>query len=219
MTDRAFGNLVSLAICDTQPLTAEGVRCVLSAHTEFEVVAVASSLDELRLRTARLRPRVVVLDKAASGDGLNSWLQETRLTTITVVWGSSISEPEALRLLQNGVRGILRKTVQSETLLDCLRAVHGGQCWMEDAVIRGTHAEDRHPRCQLTPRERQVMALVEVGLKNRDIAHELGIRPGTVKIHLKHIFEKTGVRGRYGLALSGMKDKGLLSVTRIAGNA
>ena len=55
-----------------------------------------------------------------------------------------------------------------------------------------------------------MLELVEQGFKNKDIANELGIRPGTVKIHLKHIFEKTGIHGRYGLALRGLKDKGLL---------
>ena len=54
--------------------------------------------------------------------------------------------------------------------------------------------------------------IIEQGMKNRDIGRELGIRPGTVKIHLKHIFEKTGIRGRYGLALSGLREKGLLSL-------
>jgi two-component system nitrate/nitrite response regulator NarL len=57
-----------------------------------------------------------------------------------------------------------------------------------------------------------VLELVEQGCKNKEIASELGIRPGTVKIHLKHIFEKTGVRGRYGLALSGLRERGLVSV-------
>jgi two-component system, NarL family, nitrate/nitrite response regulator NarL len=52
-----------------------------------------------------------------------------------------------------------------------------------------------------------VLELVAQGLRNKEIASELGIRPGTVKIHLKHIFEKTGVRGRYGLALSGLRGK------------
>jgi DNA-binding NarL/FixJ family response regulator len=60
----------------------------------------------------------------------------------------------------------------------------------------------------LTAREQQVLELVEQGCKNKEIAGELGIRPGTVKIHLKHIFEKTGIRGRYGLALNGWRDKG-----------
>jgi DNA-binding NarL/FixJ family response regulator len=58
----------------------------------------------------------------------------------------------------------------------------------------------------------QVRELVERGLKNKDIALALGIRTGTVKIHLKHIFEKTGIHGRYGLALSGLKEKGLLTL-------
>jgi DNA-binding NarL/FixJ family response regulator len=48
-------------------------------------------------------------------------------------------------------------------------------------------------------------------MKNKDIAIALGIRTGTVKIHVKHIFEKTGIRGRYGLALSGLKQKGLMA--------
>ena len=55
--------------------------------------------------------------------------------------------------------------------------------------------------------EQQVLELVEQGCKNKEIAQELGIRPGTVKIHLKHIFEKSGVRGRYGLALSGLRQR------------
>ena len=54
------------------------------------------------------------------------------------------------------------------------------------------------------------LQLVEQGFKNKEIANELGIRPGTVKIHLKHIFEKTGVHGRYGLAITGLKDKGIV---------
>jgi two-component system nitrate/nitrite response regulator NarL len=79
---------------------------------------------------------------------------------------------------------------------------------MEDTLFREAPRPDRYPRSELTPREQQVLELVEQGLKNKEIARELGIRPGTVKIHLKHIFEKTGVRGRYGLALTGLRQKG-----------
>jgi DNA-binding NarL/FixJ family response regulator len=54
------------------------------------------------------------------------------------------------------------------------------------------------------------MERLERGWRNRDIAAELGIRIGTVKIHVKHIFEKTGIRGRYGLAISGFSERGSL---------
>ena len=124
-----------------------------------------------------------------------------------------MTEAEALRFLQAGARGIVRKTANIDLILACLRAVAQGRNWMEDCVFRDSLRADRYPRSELTPREQQVLELVEQGFKNREIALELGIRPGTVKIHLKHIFEKTGVRGRYGLALNGLKHRGELSLT------
>ena len=158
-------------------------------------------------------PDILLIDKSFGAHTVLSWiaeLKEAGAAVSLVVWGSSVTEPEALRLLQHGVRGILRKTATEDSILACLKAVAGGSSWMEESLFRDTPRRDRYHRSELTPREKQVLELVEQGLKNREIARELGIRPGTVKIHLKHIFEKTGVRGRYGLALSGMRDRGVL---------
>ncbi len=209
MSDLSSPTLVRVALCESQPLTAAGVQALLNAHTEFDVVLTVDSLDALLTRTAGSPPPLVLLDKSIRLDRLNEWIQSAGPRTSTVVWGPSLGEAEALRLLKSGVRGILRKTAQPETLLACLRAVVAGQVWMEDSVFRSAQEQDRYPRSELTPREQQVMTLVEHGLKNRDIASELGIRPGTVKIHLKHIFEKTGVRGRYGLALNGLRHRAM----------
>ena len=82
---------------------------------------------------------------------------------------------------------------------------------MEDGIFGDSEKLNNPRRSQLTPREHEVAEQVEKGLRNRDIARNLGIQTGTVKIHLKHIFEKTGVRGRYGLALNGLREKGTLS--------
>ena len=209
MSDNAASSLVQVALCESQPLTAAGVQALLHAHTEFEVVLTVDSLDALINRMAGSPPPLALVDKSVRIDRLNEWIQSVGPRTATVVWGPVIGEAEALRLLKAGVRGILRKTASPEMLLACLRAVVKGQIWMEDAVFRSAPGAERYPRSELTPRERQVMQLVEHGLKNRDIASELGIRPGTVKIHLKHIFEKTGVRGRYGLALNGLRHRSL----------
>jgi len=117
-----------------------------------------------------------------------------------------------LRFLQSGARGIVRKSADVGSLLACLRAVAGGRSWMQDSVFRDAVLPESPMRSDLTPREQQVMELVEQGYKNREIAQELGIRPGTVKIHLKHIFEKTGVHGRHGLALTGLRQKGVITL-------
>jgi DNA-binding NarL/FixJ family response regulator len=120
-----------------------------------------------------------------------------------------------LRFLQAGARGVVRRTSEAEVLVTCLRSVTSGQTWLEDGIFGDMERMPNPRRSQLTPRELEVADLVEKGLRNRDIARNLGIQTGTVKIHLKHIFEKTGVRGRYGLALSGLREKGTVSMSTV----
>ena len=207
-----------IAICDTQPVTAEGIRNLLRGVPDLEFLAAPESLaqaaDVIRVQS----PEVMILDKGFGIQAILDWLSEihsddgTPLRTGIVVWGVSVTEAEALRFLQAGARGIVRKSAGVQSVLACLRTVAAGRSWMEDCVFRDSSRSDRYPRSELTSREQQVLELVEQGFKNKEIATELGIQPGTVKIHLKHIFEKTGVRGRYGLALNGLRDRGLVSV-------
>ena len=141
-----------------------------------------------------------MLDKAFGIQIVLEWLADIRVSgpvdltanTAIVIWGASITEAEALRFLQAGARGILRKTAGISVVLACLKTVAAGRSWMEESVFGESGRGERYPRSELTAREQQVLELVEQGFKNKEIALDLGIRPGTVKIHLKHIFEKTG---------------------------
>lgn len=205
----------TVGVCDTQPITAAGVQAVLGSSADMECAWAVSSLDEA-MRMLRLHaPQVILADKAFGINGLFHWILDMRSTanTAVVVWGASLTEAEALRFIQAGARGVVRKAVQPETLLACVRAASKGCTWMEDVIFRSATRAVRQSHSELTPRESQVLALVEQGLTNGEIARELGIRPGTVKIHLKHLYEKTGMRGRYHLALAGLRDKGLLTMT------
>jgi two-component system nitrate/nitrite response regulator NarL len=205
----------TLTVCDTQPITAEGLRNLIAGMPDLVFLEPLNSLESATEFVRGRSPDMVVLDKAFGMRAVLDWIHDLKLTEDTpavVVWGVSMTEAEALRLLQAGARGIVRKTADLTGILACLSTVAGGRTWMEDTVFRETAHSDHHPHSELTPRERQVLELVEQGFKNKEIAVELGIRPGTVKIHLKHIFEKTGVRGRYGLAINGLKDKGLVSL-------
>ena len=205
----------TVIVCDTQPVTAEGIRTVLDGNLDLQLYEVADSLSSALELARRHQPNVMVVDKAFGIQSILEWLSEIRMVApgvSVVIWGVSVTEAEALRFLQAGARGILRKTAVVSVVLSCLRTVAEKRSWMEDSVFRDSTRADRYPRSELTPREQQVLELVEQGFKNKEIALDLGIRPGTVKIHLKHIFEKTGVRGRYGLALSGLKDRGLAPV-------
>lgn len=209
----------SVSICETQPLTVTGLTYLLQGTEDLAVSSAHSSPAEWMMSDRANKTDILIIDKGLGAKAVLDTLtqlpteQGSRTTTpAVVIWGMSITEAEALRFLQAGAKGILRKSADTATVLSCLRAVAQGRSWMQDSVFRESMTVEAQLRSDLTPREHQVMELVEQGFKNREIAQELGIRPGTVKIHLKHIFEKTGVRGRHGLALNGLRQKGVISL-------
>ena len=205
----------TVVVCDTQPISAEGLRSLLAAAGDLEFLASLNSLEAATQLVTSQPPDVVIVDKGFGMRVVLDWIHDLKLADAApavIVWGVSMTEAEALRLLQAGAKGIVRKTADLDNILSCLHTVGSGRSWMEDCVFRDSARQERYPRSELTPREHQVLEMVEQGFKNKEIALELGIRPGTVKIHLKHIFEKTGVRGRYGLAISGLKNRGLVSM-------
>jgi two-component system nitrate/nitrite response regulator NarL len=209
----------SVSLCETQPITVKGFRQLLDETEDLALLASHVSPTEWMMSGAAEQTDVLVIDKGLGAhlvlEGLNRLPVARNGQTQrpgVVIWGMSISEAEALKFLQCGARGIVRKSADLDSLLACLRAVAAGRSWMQDSVFREAVPQDSPMRTDPTSREQQVMELVEQGYKNREIAQELGIRPGTVKIHLKHIFEKTGVHGRHGLALTGLRQKGVITL-------
>jgi DNA-binding NarL/FixJ family response regulator len=206
----------TVIICDTQPIAMAGLRALLAEHPELAVAGEATSIMAGMELVRVLAPAVVVIDKSFGLQPVMDWIANLHTNgrrTGVVVWGHAVNEAEALRMVQTGAQGIIRKTAPLQSLLDCVRMVAAGNTWMDDIMFQGAE-KNGSGRSNLTLREQQVAELVEQGLKNKEIASTLGICAGTVKIHLKHIFEKTGVRGRYGLALSGLKERGYLPVAR-----
>jgi len=193
----------------------EGLRSLMETTDGPRVVAVETQLEAAVGAVNELQPSLLLLDKSLGTSVIVDWVRLLRQSgnrVAVIVWGSMVSEGESLRLLQAGVAGVLHKTASLDGLVACIRTVAAGGTWME----REIPASYAQPRCSgrstLTAREMQVVDLVERGFKNREIGDTLGIRTGTVKIHIKHIFEKTGIHGRYGLAISGLKHKGLLTL-------
>jgi DNA-binding NarL/FixJ family response regulator len=201
-------------VCDTQPVAIEGIRWMLDNSGDMRFAGAVSNLNAAFELTRALAPAAVILDKSLGGTAVMDWLHQlgaSGLATSPVLWGMGITEAEALRFLQAGARGIIRRSAEPETLMACLRSVSNGTTWMEEGIFGASDNVSQPRRSQLTAREQQIAELVERGLRNRDIGRQLGIQTGTVKIHLKHIFEKTGVKGRYGLALTGLREKGTIA--------
>jgi two-component system nitrate/nitrite response regulator NarL len=204
-----------VVVCDTQPLAIEGIRSLLEQTEGLSFAGGITSLLGGMELVRTLKPDVLLLDRTFGDAGVSEVLSYLRSNpdVRVVVWGHGIGEPEALRMLQRGAKGVLRKTGSQNSVIGCLRAVCEGQTWMEEQIF-GEEIRTVTGRSPLTAREQQVLELIEKGFRNREIASTLGIQTGTVKIHLKHIFEKTGIRGRYGLALTGLREKGMLGELR-----
>lgn len=207
------GTAKTVMVCDTQPLAIEGLRSILADAPGLKFVGAMTTLPGALELVRGINPSVAILDRAFGATAVLSALNRLRSTqTTAIVWGVGLGDAEALRLVQAGARGVLRRTSDAQQVLDCIRAVASGHTWMEDTILPDPAKPAGLRKSNLTTREHQVTELVEKGLKNKEIASTLGIQTGTVKIHLKHIFEKTGCRGRYGLALTGLREKGYLSL-------
>jgi len=186
----------------------EGLRGLLASAGGPLVVAAETSLMDTMDAIRELDPSVIVLDKALGARAVLDCLHALRRLpsqAAVVVWGQAVSPPEGLRFLHAGAMGVVRKSSKLDSILQCIRMVAAGGMWVEDDMLRGIDRRESHT--QLTAREAEVVELVQQGLTNKEIALNLGICVGTVKIHMKHIFEKTGVHGRYGLAAATLKER------------
>jgi len=154
-------------------------------------------------------PDVLLVDQSAGLKQIFQFVSDVKSTwprCQPILWVNDLAEIDCFRALQLGARGILKKTVSIAAMRECLLAVSQGEVWIESSLAEhavGTMERRSFPR--LTPREKDIVHHVCGGLKNKEIAEALAITPGTVKVHLMHIFEKTGVKDRFELAVQGRR--------------
>lgn len=202
---------ISVFAFESQPIAIRGLQSLAAEHPDVFLCGFASTASDA-LDKLRESPADVVLVDPHSG--LRPALQfvadlrQISPRTSSVLWIQDQADIDSLRAIQMGVRAVLRKTLPVEQLLDCIRTVACGNIWMEQSLELNTHPGWR-PAPKLTPREREIAICVCRGMRNREIGERLSITPGTVKVHLMHIFEKTGVKDRFELAIHGRKVLGL----------
>jgi DNA-binding NarL/FixJ family response regulator len=187
----------------------EGLHRVLAATDDIQITGTASGVQEALLLVRQQKPDVILLDH--QGGWRQALYAVTQFKTVsaishTILWSGDLAEVEGYRALQFGVRALLKKTLPSQTILECIRAVAAGHTWMESTAAQDVAGPgNRRSLPRLTPREREIVRLVCRGMRNKEIAEALSITPGTVKVHLMHIFEKASVTDRFELAAQGCR--------------
>jgi two-component system, NarL family, nitrate/nitrite response regulator NarL len=209
-------NRIKVFACEAQPVVLEGLARVLEGCPEFELSGSASSLTDALDAVREIHPDVLLVDQSAGLKTVFQFLSDVKSTwqkCQPVLWVNDLAEIDCFRALQLGARGILKKTAPITAIVECLRTVEKGEVWIESALSERAFSADRRSTPRLTPREREIVHQICAGLKNKEIGEALAITPGTVKVHLMHIFEKTGVKDRFELALHGRRLLGLDHVT------
>ncbi|HXE64479.1 MAG TPA: response regulator transcription factor [Bryobacteraceae bacterium] len=185
-----------------QPVLVGGFQEVLECRGFDVIVGDPVSLPSEKDGVA---PDLVLLDLTAGLTFGNLTELSGHLPGCPVVlWAEAMPLDTVFRALEFGVRGIVERSSSAEHLADSLRRVAGGEMQIGFAATR--EAVPARRRVTLTPREREIVLLLRRGLRNKQIANEMGITEGTVKIYLFRLFHKLDVRNRFELARSGAVD-------------
>src|SRR5437773_3490817 len=216
------GELIRIVIADDHPIFRDGLRKLLMLEEDFRVVAEARDGKEVLEVLDEHQPDILLLDLKMPGlDGLTALqkLQNSRTKTKVIVLTASEDKNQFVQAMKLGTSGIVLKQTATELLIKSIRKVHAGEIWLDShttaAVIRQFVANDvetpvpspltapprERERSPLSQREREIVALVAQGFKNKEMAEKMFISEQTVKNHLHNIFDKLGVSDRLELAL------------------
>jgi DNA-binding NarL/FixJ family response regulator len=198
------GGMVRVALFTDVPNLAAGVACTLAPAAGVELVFVCDRAANLVEQIKAHSPDVLLLDRTPDVTlGMLAKLQREVPSSSVVLWVRVIAPEAAYLAMELGVRAILRKTLPSEKLLECLRRVAEGEVWFEpNLTARFLTAKS----VTLTRRESELVTLLAQGLKNKEIATALNISEPSVKAYLTKLFQKVGAKDRFELALYGMKN-------------
>tara|TARA_R100000935_G_scaffold22516_1_gene41434 strand:+ start:6199 stop:6846 length:648 start_codon:yes stop_codon:yes gene_type:complete len=200
----------SVFVADDHPLVLRGLLDLIQSDPKLTMVGSCgdgiSALSSLR----KIRPDIAVLDnKMPELTGLEvlAALQSDPDRPRVILLTAEISDQHVFEALQMKVDGLVLKSSAPETLIDCLHQVSAGHLWLpEDFVWPANAREEARRRVamlfkdQLTQRERQIVKLALQGQSNKEIARDLNIAEGTVKIHLNNVYNKLGTTTRASLA-------------------
>lgn len=210
---------IRLVIADDHALFREGLRRILAAYEDIEVVATAATGTEAVAACQAHRPDVVLMDvRMPETDGVQATaaVRSTLPGTQVIVLTVSDHDEDLYGAIRAGALGYLLKNVSERDLVEAIRRVAHGEAMLSPSLalrllseMAGRRRSDREAEA-LTEREAEILSLTSRGLTNREIAEQLHLSIHTVKTHVRHILDKLHVRNRAeaaALAAAALKSR------------
>ena len=208
--------MTRLLIADDHPIIIAGLKTLLRG-TEYEIVCEVAEGDGVAAAVAEAAPDVIILDQQMPGKNgveIYSELRAAGSEVPIVLLTGNISEDSALRAIEAGVDGLVLKHTAPDQLVTCLNEVRQGRRWIDQGLLQralGKALERKEKAAflgSLSPREQEIVKLLAANLRSNEIAEQLGISLGTVKVHLHNVYGKLGLNDRTDL-MQLIRDAGL----------
>jgi len=194
--------MIKVMIVDDHLLIRDGIDLLLSRFEDIQVIAVVESGDQAIAVCKHEQPDVILMDMVMpEQDGPESTgrilknFPEIKVIALT----SFVEDDLVMRSIQAGASGYLLKNVSAEELAEAIRDAVQGKSTIESTalqVLLEASQKSSGVGDDLTARERQVLALIAEGMTNKEIAQQLYLSYGTVRVYVSHIFAKLGVGNR-----------------------
>ncbi len=205
-------DVIRVIIADSEAIFRVGIRKIFALEDDIRVVAQAENLAQALVAVQKFPTDVVLFEvtlSSSAGDAISEIVEKSPKTRIIAV-GNDIGEHDTCDFLRRGVTGILSRSVSPDLLVRCIRKVHAGETWLDNRGVnwvieayKAQAAQLMAPRNQprLSEKELQIISGVTQGMKNKDIAHDIGTTEQVVKNYLRKVYDKLGVSDRLELAL------------------
>lgn len=207
--------MANLLIVDDHPLFLDGLQQYLETNGH-RIIDCARSVQDALYKLQTDVPDVLILDlsmKDGGGLAILSSIREQGNKVPVIFLTVSIKPGQTIDALRMGVNGIVLKESDPEELLKCIEAVLVGENRIDPSIteqaLLHTVVAKNHILSQdvLTEREKQIVAHIRAGLRNKAIAANCGLTEGTVKVHLHSIFQKLGVKSRAELIVASLGEE------------
>jgi two-component system nitrate/nitrite response regulator NarL len=202
----AAREMSAVVIANRNEIAGAGIEALLRA-SGHSVIACCSHEDDLLHFVEAYRPDMIILAHNVVRERAAKTVLRLRALNCSVMIIFLLEERDAItaaELRDLDLDGILLSAASARTVVDCVKSVRHRRKWVDPNLLRHLATEERPSQIasSLTSREAEIAHLVSRGLRNKEIARDLHLSEGTVKMHLHHIYQKLDLGGRTKLALS-----------------